>query len=296
MLSLTKRILKKKIYPEKVTNTNVATKKKKPAKKRKHNDYVRRVINENDIVLNKSELRELDEVIVSAKKLKLQEQYKQDNSEDQLFNEDEVQQKTNIKKIKNKSKQNGEGPKITNGNDSNISELSVKIKDKKKSTENVEKNKDTNGNSLAGKPNKGKHKIINDESDQMDADDIRVKAKKNKFEDEDKVQETVQDNTGNVKKLDYKKKEKFKKILEQNNRNSISIKGDKLRERMMDRLKAAQFRYLNEKLYTSSGNEAQKIFQSDPKAFRTYHQGYQQQVKKWPVNPLDVIIKKILNM
>lgn len=59
---------------------------------------------------------------------------------------------------------------------------------------------------------------------------------------------------------------------------------------------AAQFRYLNEKLYTSTGSEAKELFQSDPSAFYTYHQGYQLQVKKWPVNPLDVITKKILKM
>lgn len=59
---------------------------------------------------------------------------------------------------------------------------------------------------------------------------------------------------------------------------------------------AAQFRYLNEKLYTSSGVEAKELFQSDPAAFHTYHQGYQQQLKKWPVNPLDVITKRIQNM
>ncbi|CAK1577966.1 unnamed protein product [Parnassius mnemosyne] len=94
-----------------------------------------------------------------------------------------------------------------------------------------------------------------------------------------------------------KKKELIKSLLEKDNhRNHISVNGNQLRERMLERLKAAQFRYLNEKLYTSSGSEAQKLFQSDPVAFQTYHQGYQQQVKKWPVNPLDIIVKRIMKM
>lgn len=59
---------------------------------------------------------------------------------------------------------------------------------------------------------------------------------------------------------------------------------------------AAQFRFLNEKLYTTSGSEARELFRNDPTAFRTYHEGYQQQLKKWPINPLDVIIKKISKM
>ncbi|CAH1634981.1 unnamed protein product [Spodoptera littoralis] len=103
----------------------------------------------------------------------------------------------------------------------------------------------------------------------------------------------------NVERVD-KKKARFKQLLDKTSslRRPINTSntGNKLRDRMLERLKAAQFRYLNEKLYTSSGSEAQQLFQNDPNAFETYHQGYQLQVKKWPVNPLDVIIKKIMKM
>lgn len=95
------------------------------------------------------------------------------------------------------------------------------------------------------------------------------------------------------------KKARLKSLLERTSHRTpinVSKSGNKLRDRMLERLKAAQFRYLNEKLYTSSGSEAQQLFQSDPTAFETYHQGYQLQVKKWPVNPLDVIVKKIIKM
>jgi ribosomal RNA-processing protein 8 len=50
------------------------------------------------------------------------------------------------------------------------------------------------------------------------------------------------------------------------------------------------FRYLNEQLYTSGGKEAKKYFEAEPEAFIAYHEGYQQQVQQWPINPLDIII------
>jgi hypothetical protein len=66
-----------------------------------------------------------------------------------------------------------------------------------------------------------------------------------------------------------------------------------LRDRMMERLKSARFRYLNEQMYRKDSNEAIQIFRRDPEAFKAYHAGYQQQVNKWPMNPLDIIIKDI---
>jgi len=66
-----------------------------------------------------------------------------------------------------------------------------------------------------------------------------------------------------------------------------------LRERMLEKLKAARFRYLNEQMYTSMGKDAKKYFESDTDAYTAYHEGYQQQVARWPLNPADVIIEKI---
>lgn len=66
-----------------------------------------------------------------------------------------------------------------------------------------------------------------------------------------------------------------------------------LRERMMDKLSGARFRYINEQLYMVDGSEAQKLFKSDPAAFEAYHEGYRNQVEKWPLNPLDAIITSV---
>lgn len=66
-----------------------------------------------------------------------------------------------------------------------------------------------------------------------------------------------------------------------------------LRERMVEKLKAAKFRYINEQIYTNDSKEISKYFREDKEAFDKYHEGYRQQVGKWPMNPLDVIIKSI---
>ena len=75
-------------------------------------------------------------------------------------------------------------------------------------------------------------------------------------------------------------------------RNKLPSIAEKAREK----LNAARFRYLNEQLYTSTGKEALEMFQDDPEAFQVYHHGFQSQVSRWPVNPLDVIIKQLGKM
>lgn len=69
-----------------------------------------------------------------------------------------------------------------------------------------------------------------------------------------------------------------------------------LRMKMMEKLKAARFRFLNEQIYKTDSKETQKIFNTDPDAFNAYHEGYRQQVRSWPLNPVDVIIKNIKKM
>ncbi|KAM3838247.1 uncharacterized protein ACN63O_023195 [Diretmus argenteus] len=66
-----------------------------------------------------------------------------------------------------------------------------------------------------------------------------------------------------------------------------------LRSRMVQRLEAARFRYINEVLYTTSSGEAKRMFKQDPQAFGIYHRGYTTQVQRWPANPVDDIIAYI---
>uniref|UniRef100_A0A2K6V2K5 Ribosomal RNA-processing protein 8 n=1 Tax=Saimiri boliviensis boliviensis TaxID=39432 RepID=A0A2K6V2K5_SAIBB len=66
-----------------------------------------------------------------------------------------------------------------------------------------------------------------------------------------------------------------------------------LRARMAQRLDGARFRYLNEQLYSRPSSAAQRLFQEDPEAFLLYHRGFQSQVKKWPLQPVDRIAKDL---
>lgn len=68
------------------------------------------------------------------------------------------------------------------------------------------------------------------------------------------------------------------------------------REQLVANLKGSRFRFLNEMLYTTDGQNAANIFKEDPLAYKAYHDGYRQQVQQWPLNPLDRIIKSIRKM
>lgn len=80
-----------------------------------------------------------------------------------------------------------------------------------------------------------------------------------------------------------------KTINQRKHRLTLASSAD-VRERALATIRAAQFRMLNEKLYTTASGEAVQSFESDPKSFQVYHEGFEQQVAKWPVNPVDVII------
>lgn len=107
-------------------------------------------------------------------------------------------------------------------------------------------------------------------------------------------------NNMKTKKNSKIKIEKLKEMLTTKNQSEIKPAKVKevlpLRERMMMKLKASRFRYLNETLYNNSSTESKKYFKEDPDSFKAYHDGYKQQVLQWPLNPLDVIIESVKNM
>mmetsp|Transcript_6858 Transcript_6858/g.20851 ORF Transcript_6858/g.20851 Transcript_6858/m.20851 type:complete len:280 (-) Transcript_6858:995-1834(-) len=64
----------------------------------------------------------------------------------------------------------------------------------------------------------------------------------------------------------------------------------KLQAAMQKKLEGGQFRQLNEQMYGTTGSEAFEMMKRNPSLFDVYHRGYNEQVKKWPRNPLDDII------
>ncbi|KAL9645506.1 hypothetical protein ABK040_000571 [Willaertia magna] len=75
-----------------------------------------------------------------------------------------------------------------------------------------------------------------------------------------------------------------------NNNNTKTTSLSKLQEEFSDKLKTAKFRYLNEKLYTTTGHEAKVLFEKDPSLFKIYHEGYKHSMQKWPYQPIKHMI------
>ena len=68
-----------------------------------------------------------------------------------------------------------------------------------------------------------------------------------------------------------------------------------LQKAFLERLTSSRFRELNEDLYTKPSSDSFKQFTERPELFDQYHVGFRKQAKEWPVNPVDVIYKKIVS-
>ena len=69
-----------------------------------------------------------------------------------------------------------------------------------------------------------------------------------------------------------------------------------LRSKVARKMEGARFRWINEQLYTTTGNKAKQMFDEDPSLFDVYHSGFATQVSKWPLNPLDKIIAYVRSL
>lgn len=125
--------------------------------------------------------------------------------------------------------------------------------------------------------NKKKRKANHDDQEGATKDDVQENPshqhpKKAKF-DLDKIKSVFQ-----------KKEKQDENITNQGSSSSVAEKN----------LKSSRFRYLNEMLYTQSGSQSFKMFKGDNKAFHCYHEGFQEQAKKWPNDPTQRIIAAIM--
>lgn len=82
---------------------------------------------------------------------------------------------------------------------------------------------------------------------------------------------------------DYKDNSAFERNIAQlkkvgeMNKQSMS-RTSEVTNKALQRLRVAQFRIINESLYTLKSDEARKLFENDPSAFQIYHDGYRSQV------------------
>lgn len=102
-----------------------------------------------------------------------------------------------------------------------------------------------------------------------------------------------------VEQLENRNKPKEKKInsLIAAPPSSASLSNQKglsaLQLKFANKLNGSRFRTINERLYTTTGKEALKEFQTNPNNFEIYHVGFREQASTWPDNPLDAIISWI---
>lgn len=68
-------------------------------------------------------------------------------------------------------------------------------------------------------------------------------------------------------------------------------KGSSLLERMRARLSGGRFRWLNEQLYTSGSGAAAALVAEQPELLAQYHEGFREQTRGWPVQPVEVAIR-----
>ena len=72
-----------------------------------------------------------------------------------------------------------------------------------------------------------------------------------------------------------------------------TLKLSKLQQEHEARLESSKFRWLNETLYTKPSQESFQLFQNNPELYDIYHTGFSNQAGKWPLNPVDLIIKDL---
>ncbi|KMQ98106.1 ribosomal rna-processing protein 8-like protein [Lasius niger] len=92
------------------------------------------------------------------------------------------------------------------------------------------------------------------------------------------------------------KLKRLEKILADKPKAKEVVQPLTLRDRMMAQLRASRFRFINETLYNNESSQSKRYFKEDPDAFKAYHDGYKQQLERWPINPLDIIISSIKKM
>lgn len=69
-----------------------------------------------------------------------------------------------------------------------------------------------------------------------------------------------------------------------------------LQKKMAAKLSGARFRWINERLYTTTGADALRLMKEKPDMFDEYHAGFRSQVKEWPSNPIDIYKARLLQI
>ncbi|KAJ3851442.1 ribosomal RNA-processing protein 8 [Lentinula lateritia] len=66
-----------------------------------------------------------------------------------------------------------------------------------------------------------------------------------------------------------------------------------MQKSMKQKLEGARFRMLNQTLYETKSEDAQRMMQEDPTVYTEYHNGFRLQVLSWPTNPADHYVETL---
>ncbi|CAA93580.1 rRNA methyltransferase Rrp8 [Schizosaccharomyces pombe] len=99
--------------------------------------------------------------------------------------------------------------------------------------------------------------------------------------------------TNNSLKSEIKKEKSVPSIKEKNKGDAKHTKLTSLQQKMKDKLDGANFRWINEQLYTTESDKAVQMFKENPDLFDIYHAGFRYQVEGWPENPVDIFIQHL---
>eukprot|EP01083_Nonionella_stella_P052640 139604_1 len=118
--------------------------------------------------------------------------------------------------------------------------------------------------------------------------EIEHMRKKRKFEDQAESSQSDDFKRSVSKRNSRNDRKKHRKLSDS---TQTSSKMSVLQRNFKEKLDGAQFRQINEKLYTSTGSDAFEFFRESPSSFETYHRGFASQVAKWPENPVKGLVQ-----
>lgn len=84
-----------------------------------------------------------------------------------------------------------------------------------------------------------------------------------------------------------------KAIVTQSKSSRTNSKYNRFQQKLMEKLKGGQFRWINERLYSCASSEAVNMFVTEPSLFDVYHEGFHAQVQQWPQNPVDAMLQYV---
>ncbi|KAA8907663.1 hypothetical protein TRICI_004954 [Trichomonascus ciferrii] len=118
--------------------------------------------------------------------------------------------------------------------------------------------------------------------------DKKKKRKRNEGNDDKNKEKKSKTNEGG-----QPEKESKKVSAAETSKKVDSSKLTPLQRKMQEKLAGSRFRWINEQLYTSTSSDALKLIEENPDMFDEYHNGFRNQVKSWPQNPVDAFLDQV---